>query len=52
LLPLTTPLGLGGAVAISVVLGFVAVRWLHAAVTGRFSSRMIRVLDAPDQGTL
>ena len=52
LIPVTTPLGLGGAVAIIVVLGFLAFRWLHAAVTGRFSSRMIRALDAPDQGTL
>jgi len=50
LIPVTTPLGVVAAVALIVVLGFLAFRWLYAAVSGRFSSRMIRTLDAPDQG--
>lgn len=44
-IPRTTPLGWGVSVVVTVLLATLGLRWLYAALTGRFRRGMVEALD-------
>ena len=48
-IPRTTPLGLAATLVVTVLLATLGIRWLYAALTGRFQRGMVDALEKKDQ---